>query len=162
MQSKPFDTVHIFCQLMLSFCNTVPGDVELTNMQLKPEALNSLKLPVRVKAGFLGSVKLKVGSSRFHREGGLHRIFSLVVISFLQYRTTDAELVCSICDFMFICNMRTGIKDVNIIVRFHGVGSDKSQFWFILIGFLYQLNQQHKLKVAPRMLSRKQKGVELG
>lgn len=29
-------------------------------MQLKPEALNALKLPVRVKAGFLGSVKLKV------------------------------------------------------------------------------------------------------
>ncbi|GMN30839.1 hypothetical protein TIFTF001_002985 [Ficus carica] len=35
------------------------GDVELTNMQLKPEALNALKLPVKVKAGFLGSVKLK-------------------------------------------------------------------------------------------------------
>lgn len=29
-------------------------------MQLKPEALNDLKLPVKVKAGFLGSVKLKV------------------------------------------------------------------------------------------------------
>lgn len=38
------------------------GDVELTNMQLKPEALNALKLPVKVKAGFLGSVKLKVSS----------------------------------------------------------------------------------------------------
>lgn len=38
----------------------VTGDVELTNMQLKPEALNALKLPVKVKAGFLGSVKLKV------------------------------------------------------------------------------------------------------
>lgn len=36
------------------------GDVELNNMQLKPEALNALKLPVKVKAGFLGSVKLKV------------------------------------------------------------------------------------------------------
>lgn len=35
------------------------GDVELNNMQLKPEALNALKLPVKVKAGFLGSVKLK-------------------------------------------------------------------------------------------------------
>lgn len=30
-------------------------------MQLKPEALNALKLPVKVKAGFLGSVKLQVG-----------------------------------------------------------------------------------------------------
>lgn len=39
-------------------CKT--GDVELTNMQLKPEALNALKLPVKVKSGFLGSVKLKV------------------------------------------------------------------------------------------------------
>lgn len=29
-------------------------------MELKPEALNALKLPVKVKAGFLGSVKLKV------------------------------------------------------------------------------------------------------
>ncbi len=36
------------------------GNVELTNMQLKPEALNALKLPIKVKAGFLGSVKLKV------------------------------------------------------------------------------------------------------
>lgn len=34
-------------------------------MQLKPEALNALKLPVRVKAGFLGSVKLKVGPDHF-------------------------------------------------------------------------------------------------
>ncbi|KAI3710546.1 hypothetical protein L2E82_40329 [Cichorium intybus] len=44
------------------------GDVELTNMQLKPEALNALKLPVRVKAGFLGSVKLKVPWSRIGQE----------------------------------------------------------------------------------------------
>lgn len=42
------------------FLKCVLGDVELTNMQLKPEALNALKLPVKVKAGFLGSVKLKV------------------------------------------------------------------------------------------------------
>lgn len=43
--------------------NGIAGDVELSNMQLKPEALNALKLPVKVKAGFLGSVKLKVGNS---------------------------------------------------------------------------------------------------
>lgn len=41
------------------------GDVELKNMQLKPEALNALKLPVKVKAGFLGSVKLKVCAAEF-------------------------------------------------------------------------------------------------
>ncbi|XP_073352999.1 uncharacterized protein [Aegilops tauschii subsp. strangulata] len=56
------------------------GDVELTNMQLKPEALNSLKLPVKVKAGFLGSVKLKVPWSRLGQEPVLvylDRIFIL-------------------------------------------------------------------------------------
>lgn len=49
-------------------------------MQLKPEALNSLKLPVRVKAGFLGSVKLKVPWSRLGQEPVLvylDRIFIL-------------------------------------------------------------------------------------
>ncbi|XP_056848056.1 uncharacterized protein LOC130498599 [Raphanus sativus] len=44
------------------------GDVELKNMQLKTEALNALKLPVKVKAGFLGSVKLKVPWSRLGQE----------------------------------------------------------------------------------------------
>ncbi|KAJ4950191.1 hypothetical protein NE237_027023 [Protea cynaroides] len=43
------------------FCNSpTPGDVELKNMQLKPEAFNALKLPLKVKASFLGSVKLKL------------------------------------------------------------------------------------------------------
>ncbi|KAK1261313.1 hypothetical protein QJS04_geneDACA008707 [Acorus gramineus] len=56
------------------------GDVELTNMQLKPEALNALKLPVKVKAGFLGSVRLKVPWSRLGQEPVLvylDRIFVL-------------------------------------------------------------------------------------
>lgn len=56
------------------------GDVELTNMQLKPEALNALKLPVKVKAGFLGSVKLKVPWSRLGQDPvlvQLDRIFLL-------------------------------------------------------------------------------------
>ena len=37
------------------------GDLELRNLQLKPEALQKLKLPITVKAGLLGSLKLKVG-----------------------------------------------------------------------------------------------------
>ncbi|CAN1333900.1 Intermembrane lipid transfer protein VPS13 [Linum perenne] len=56
------------------------GDVELTNMQLKPEALNALKLPVKVKGGFLGSVKLKVPWSRLGQDPvlvSLDRIFLL-------------------------------------------------------------------------------------
>lgn len=36
------------------------GDVVLKDLQLKAEALNALKLPITVKAGFLGSVTLKV------------------------------------------------------------------------------------------------------
>ncbi|GFQ08294.1 putative vacuolar protein sorting-associated protein 13b, partial [Phtheirospermum japonicum] len=49
-------------------------------MQLKPEALNALKLPVKVKAGFLGSVKLKVPWSRLGQDPVLvylDRIFLL-------------------------------------------------------------------------------------
>ncbi|XP_073302377.1 uncharacterized protein [Primulina huaijiensis] len=36
------------------------GDVVLKDLKLKAEALNSLKLPVTVKAGFLGTITLKV------------------------------------------------------------------------------------------------------
>ncbi|XP_077211040.1 calcium-dependent lipid-binding family protein isoform X2 [Tasmannia lanceolata] len=36
------------------------GDVVLRDLQLKAEALNSLKLPVTVKAGFVGTITLKV------------------------------------------------------------------------------------------------------
>ncbi|KAJ3689943.1 hypothetical protein LUZ61_019107 [Rhynchospora tenuis] len=56
------------------------GDVELKNMQLRPEALNALKLPVKVKAGFLGSVRLKVPWSKLGQEPVvvyLDRIFIL-------------------------------------------------------------------------------------
>lgn len=40
------------------------GDLELRNLRLKPEALNKLNLPITVKAGLLGSLKLKVGAHR--------------------------------------------------------------------------------------------------
>lgn len=36
------------------------GDVVLKDLNLKAEALNSLKLPVTVKAGFVGTITLKV------------------------------------------------------------------------------------------------------
>ncbi|ERN15489.1 uncharacterized protein LOC18443778 [Amborella trichopoda] len=70
------------------------GDVELTNMQLKPEALNALKLPVKVKAGFLGSVKIKVPWSRLGQEPVLvylDRIFLIVEpATQVEGRTEDA------------------------------------------------------------------------
>ncbi|CAI5996531.1 unnamed protein product [Closterium sp. NIES-64] len=40
------------------------GDVVLRDLQLKEEALNRLRLPIAVKAGFIGSVNLKVPWSR--------------------------------------------------------------------------------------------------
>lgn len=55
-----FEVVMVLIEISTCFCYCLTGDVELTNMQLKPEALNALKLPVKVKAGFLGSVKIKV------------------------------------------------------------------------------------------------------
>ena len=36
------------------------GDVELRNLSLKPEALKAFKLPVTVKAGYLGKLTLRV------------------------------------------------------------------------------------------------------
>ena len=37
------------------------GDVVLNNLQLRPEALAALKLPITVRAGVLGSLRIKVG-----------------------------------------------------------------------------------------------------
>lgn len=43
--------------------SVLSGNVELHNLQLKPEALNELNLPITVKSGLLGSLKLKVRRS---------------------------------------------------------------------------------------------------
>ncbi|GBG70050.1 hypothetical protein CBR_g4878 [Chara braunii] len=56
------------------------GDVLLNNLQLKAEALNALNLPIVVKAGFLGSIRLKVPWNRLGQEPVivlLDRIFLL-------------------------------------------------------------------------------------
>ncbi|KAG0568137.1 hypothetical protein KC19_7G189300 [Ceratodon purpureus] len=56
------------------------GDVVLKDLQLKAEALNALKLPITVKAGFLGSVTLKVPWNRLGKDPVivlLDRIFIL-------------------------------------------------------------------------------------
>lgn len=53
------------------------GDVVLKDLKLKSEALNALKLPVTVKAGFLGTITLKVIY-------GLRIIFLLDQIILLQ------------------------------------------------------------------------------
>ena len=47
------------------------GNVELTNLQLKPDALDDLDLPVVVKGGLLGSLSLKVGWSSAGTEATL-------------------------------------------------------------------------------------------
>ncbi|XP_024384462.1 uncharacterized protein [Physcomitrium patens] len=56
------------------------GDVVLKDLQLKAEALNALRLPITVKAGFLGSVTLKVPWNRLGKDPVivlLDRIFIL-------------------------------------------------------------------------------------
>ena len=44
------------------------GDVELRNLQLKPEALQELNLPIIVRAGLLGRLTLKVGRVHARRD----------------------------------------------------------------------------------------------
>lgn len=56
------------------------GDVVLKDLRLKAEALNSLKLPVTVKAGFVGVITLKVLLEFF--------IFLFIQIKILQSRVT--------------------------------------------------------------------------
>jgi hypothetical protein len=40
------------------------GDVQLSNLRLKPEALDELNLPITVKSGLLGRLRLKVRMER--------------------------------------------------------------------------------------------------
>jgi N-terminal region of Chorein or VPS13 len=46
-------------------CFIITGDVMLKDLKLKAEALNSLELPVTVKAGFVGTITIKVLFSHF-------------------------------------------------------------------------------------------------
>lgn len=55
-----FLKLKIFFPLMKCFFVFFTGDVVLKDLKLKAEALNSLKLPVTVKAGFVGTITLKV------------------------------------------------------------------------------------------------------
>ena len=58
------------------------GDVVLNNLKLRTDALKSLNLPVRVRAGFLGSLRLKVPWRALGMEPvivELDRIFLLAV-----------------------------------------------------------------------------------
>eukprot|EP00191_Tetraselmis_sp_GSL018_P013894 CAMPEP_0177583080 /NCGR_PEP_ID=MMETSP0419_2-20121207/3118_1 /TAXON_ID=582737 /ORGANISM="Tetraselmis sp., Strain GSL018" /LENGTH=318 /DNA_ID=CAMNT_0019072421 /DNA_START=140 /DNA_END=1093 /DNA_ORIENTATION=+ len=64
------------------------GNVQLSNLQLKPEALNSLNLPVTVKAGLLGSLKLKVPWSNL---GGSPVICEMDGIYVLAVPNTGAQ-----------------------------------------------------------------------
>ncbi|GAU16711.1 hypothetical protein TSUD_199530, partial [Trifolium subterraneum] len=46
--------------MMMMMIALLTGDVVLKDLKLKSEALNALKLPVTVKAGFVGTITLKV------------------------------------------------------------------------------------------------------
>ncbi|XWS38677.1 hypothetical protein CRYUN_Cryun19dG0151500 [Craigia yunnanensis] len=101
------------------------GDVELTNMQLKPEALNALKLPVKVKAGFLGSVKLKVPWSRLGQDPVLiylDRIFLLA----------EPETLVEGCSEDAIQEAKTSRvreMEMKLLERMHQLKSEMNKSW---------------------------------
>ncbi|KAK6251014.1 hypothetical protein SCA6_005019 [Theobroma cacao] len=101
------------------------GDVELTNMQLKPEALNALKLPVKVKAGFLGSVKLKVPWSRLGQDPVLvylDRIFLLAEpATSVEGRTEDAIQEAK--------KSRVREMEMKLLERTHQLKSEMNKSW---------------------------------
>ncbi|XP_048140983.1 uncharacterized protein LOC115736923 isoform X3 [Rhodamnia argentea] len=101
------------------------GDVELTNMQLKPEALNALKLPVRVKAGFLGSVKLKVPWSRLGQEPVL---VSLDRIFLLAEPSTGVE-GCSEDSIQEAKKSRVREMEMRLLERAQQLKSEVNQSW---------------------------------
>ncbi|CAA0829437.1 calcium-dependent lipid-binding family protein, partial [Striga hermonthica] len=57
------------------------GDVVLKDLKLKAEALNALKLPVTVKAGFLGSITLKVPWKSLGKEPVIVLIDQLFILA---------------------------------------------------------------------------------
>ncbi|XP_026458441.1 putative vacuolar protein sorting-associated protein 13A [Papaver somniferum] len=57
------------------------GDVVLKDLKLKAEALNSLKLPVTVKAGFVGTITLKVPWKSLGKEPVIVRIDRVFILA---------------------------------------------------------------------------------
>jgi hypothetical protein len=55
------------------------GEVKLGNLVLKPSALDELRLPIDVKAGFLQSLVVKVRILSFHRMYILWGKFHVIV-----------------------------------------------------------------------------------
>ena len=75
---------------------TIPflvGDVVLRDLKLKAEALNSLKLPVTVKAGFVGTITLKVFVSEIC-PAGLLIIRWTFVSNDIQSKYLDKHIYC--------------------------------------------------------------------
>ncbi|PPD75818.1 hypothetical protein GOBAR_DD27246 [Gossypium barbadense] len=101
------------------------GDVELTNMQLKPEALNALKLPVKVKAGFLGSVKLKVPWSRLGQDPVL---VYLDQIFLLAEPATFVE-GCSEDAIQEAKKNRVREMEMKLLERMHHLKSEMNKSW---------------------------------
>ncbi|KAM2018735.1 hypothetical protein ACFX1T_021631 [Malus domestica] len=64
------------------------GDVVLKDLKLKAEALNSLKLPVTVKAGFIGTITLKVPWKSVGKEPVIVLIDRVFI---LAYPLTDGQ-----------------------------------------------------------------------
>lgn len=57
------------------------GDVELTDLQLKPEALYELRLPVEVKGGYVGKIKLNIPWTKLFSSSWVVTIEDLYVLA---------------------------------------------------------------------------------
>lgn len=115
------------------------GDVVLKDLKLKAEALNSLNLPVTVKAGFVGTITLKVV-----------QLFQDLLIGclFILYPYFFSWLVWYIISFIFMHDLRPFIAahffpDVfNSVIlnhRFPGKVWAKNLWLFLLIVSLFLL-----------------------
>ncbi|KAH7834198.1 hypothetical protein Vadar_013693 [Vaccinium darrowii] len=99
-------------------------DIELTNMQLKPEALNALKLPVKVKAGVLGSGKVKLSLTPISLVSllFLKRLFGMKYVEqwipnptiFSSHKTLFTILWIVASVFVFQCNV---VNDLSFFWR---------------------------------------------
>ena len=67
------------------------GDIVLENLQLRPEALAFLKLPIRVKAGYLGRLRVKVPWSNLKSEPVVVEIDRIYAVAALDDEPDDEE-----------------------------------------------------------------------
>src|SRR4051794_25119021 len=68
------------------------GDAVLNNLELKPDALEEFNLPITVKAGYLGKLKLQIPWSNIKTQPAIVRISDIFVVGGPKSRTEVIKL----------------------------------------------------------------------